>query len=524
MASTMKSRAFSIAVTLLLVGAAALSLTAALRRSATGDEFGTIWLASQPGPAFIVAKVMSSDVHPPTPYLLLHAWGRAFGYRDIAMRLPSLVFVLLSLGVVWRLIPRLVPSLADDQRRLVFLLCCVSPVLWVQSATARYHALSTFAGLLAISCYLDWRARPARGRRVGYVVATAATFYVHYLLAALVLAGQWLHSAAVRPRPARRSWFSAQLAILALALPIVVASTIPLLTGESPMLANRAAEGVTGLKAIPLVLAGHLFTALTGGVPFPWDFWVTVPLALVVLGVATADLRGSKLLLDRTELSLVIVPFFLLVLAIALILPVAGYFQGILRVGHIAMLAWITLGILVARLSRPVARWVAAGVVIACSAYSLVVHGLDLFSMIQCAPLKAVSQRLAAEPGTVVFHPFVHGWGDPLQRYAGRIPTYSILDAIADPPVTEYEREIAGRRDPVVWVVKRNRFSVRADELAGWLVTNGYARAESIPIQPQRPYDIRFKEWLKSIPALGFKPSPSHASYWTMTRYERLAP
>lgn len=519
----MKPRALSIAIFAALAAAVLLALCGAARRSAAGDEFGSIWLASQASPAFIVSKVMSSDVHPATPYLLLHAWGRLFGYGDRAMRLLSLVFVLLSLGVVWRLLPQLVPGLSEDQRGLAFLLSCVAPVLWVQASTARYYALCTFAGLLAISCYLAWHERPVRSRWVGYVLATAATFYLHYLLAALVMASQGLHYAAAKPRRAGRSWIAAQVLIVALAVPIVLSSAIPLLTGVNPMLSNRAAEGVAGLQAIPLVLAGHLFSTFTGGLPFPWHVWVTLPWALALAGLAVADLRGSRLLLGRTIQTLVILPFLLLAVAIALVLPVAGYFQGVVRVGHIPVLAWVTLGLLVATQQRTAVRRLLAGIVLACGAYGLVVHGLDLFSMNQSVPLRSVAGRLAGDPHAIVFHPFTHGWGDPLRRYAGDLPMFPIGDEIAAERVAEYADLVARERPATVWVIRRNRFSERADELAGWLSAHRYQAVESTPLQPQGAYDIWFKERLKSIRALGFKSSASHPSYWTMTRFERLA-
>lgn len=114
------------------------------KQSARGDEFGTIWMASQESAWYIIEKIWETDVHPPGHYLFLHYVGKVFGYSDFSMRLPSFIFVLLSLVVAWRLIILFIPDGTAKGKLTVFLLCATAPALWVLGSVARYYSAGMF--------------------------------------------------------------------------------------------------------------------------------------------------------------------------------------------------------------------------------------------------------------------------------------------------------------------------------------------------------------------------------------------
>ena len=526
----MKTNYSSLFLVVVLI-AAGLALTAMSLRSAVGDEFGSIWMASQADPAFIIEKTAQNDVHPPIPYLLLHAWGRLAGTGDAAMRIPSLIFVLLSLPVLRKVLREWAPELTPDQTALAMLLCASAPVLWIQAMTARYYALGTITGLIAVMTYLRWLRMRTPGALVLYAVTTGLLFYIHFFMSALVAIGQAVHYATRIRGNLRRvepAWIGAQFAILLVAAPVVVHSILPLLSGANPSLANCATEGLSGWRAIPFILAGHLYTMLTGGVPFPWDFWVTMPVGITVLALLVRDLRNERMCLDPKAISFVAIPFVLLALVIGLLMPVTGYFYGILRGGPVPMLGWILIGMTAARIRAAPARHIAVIILLAGNFYSIAFAGLDLFSMFQSTPVKAtaahISKAFTTGQPAVVFHPFFHGWGDPLHRY--------LPSAVTEPINDEYPAECVDRgcllistgRYSCVWVIRRNRFRRNADELARWLKTNSYCLAEETPLQLQRSYDLWFKERIKSVSGFGYSTNASAPSYWLIQRYNRMSP
>ena len=46
-------------------------------------------------------KFMPADFHPPLYYLVVNLWSRFFGYSEIALRMPSVIFGVLTVCVVY---------------------------------------------------------------------------------------------------------------------------------------------------------------------------------------------------------------------------------------------------------------------------------------------------------------------------------------------------------------------------------------------------------------------------------------
>ena len=459
---------------------------------------------------------------------MLHYWGMMAGYGDFAMRIPSLLFILASLIVIWKLIPLLRPGIGHHDALVAFTVCAFAPVVWIQASTARYYALATLAGLYTTYAYLRWVQSPTAGRSVAWTLSLVATFYLHYLLALLAIGAQTSHFLCTwgsRKTPLGRKWLIAMIITISLALPMVLTSAIPVLAGKQTGLSNRAAEGITGMPSFPLMLAGEVFTTLTGAIPFPWHVWVTGPLFAAAAGLVFADLRRNRLLWSPPFLFLAVIPLVLVALIIALILPVAGYFHGILRVPHIAVMMWIALGLIAAGISHTALRQTVVGIILVCNAYLLILNGLDFFSMNQSTPLKAVAHHIArsrSDPTcTIVAHPFWHGWGDPLSRYLNGIPTLFLADDCAEPPIATKEASIRNRNARTVWIVQRNRFRTSAETMSSWLVAQGFELCEEVPLQEQSAFDRWFKERLQQCPLLHLSKNASSKSYWTIKRYDR---
>src|SRR6476469_11212144 len=74
-------------------------VTYGIHRSLWLDEANTVHIADgSPGQ---IVGALSRDVSPPLYYFLLSGWMRLFGDSEIAVRLPSVLFYLAGICVMW---------------------------------------------------------------------------------------------------------------------------------------------------------------------------------------------------------------------------------------------------------------------------------------------------------------------------------------------------------------------------------------------------------------------------------------
>ena len=199
---------------LVLIALAGLIRLSLINQSVWYDEAFTYWLAGLPLGKLIEAT--AGDVHPPLYYLL--AWGAAqvFGLSFWSIRLPALLFGLLSLILVaailrhWQL-PAFVKSAS-------LLMTVISPFLVYYSVEARMYSLLLFCVLLTILAALR-RSWPLFGLAIGLGMLTHNLMILYLIpLAALwfISGGRW---------PVLRA-FALALAIYAVWLPTALRQAI----------------------------------------------------------------------------------------------------------------------------------------------------------------------------------------------------------------------------------------------------------------------------------------------------------
>ena len=181
------------------------------------DEGFSVYLA-QMSMGEITART-AADIQPPVYYYLLHGWMLALGRSEVALRLLSAVFGVLTVPLVFLLARRLLGAGAG---LLAALLIAVSPFHVWYAQEARMYTLVTMLGVLS-----SWLALRLAGddaaRRAGrpalwaaYALTNVVAVYTHYyaffLVAfqALYLLAAWLW----RGRP-RRLAAAAAAALLA---------------------------------------------------------------------------------------------------------------------------------------------------------------------------------------------------------------------------------------------------------------------------------------------------------------------
>jgi uncharacterized membrane protein len=112
-----------------------------LNQSLWLDEAVSVLLARDLSLVQLIKHFRSADFHPPLHYFFLHFWGRIFGWSEISMRLPSVLFGIGTIWVVYE-IAKLFTSEANPPPRCLHISpwrCKFSTVAALFMATAPFH-------------------------------------------------------------------------------------------------------------------------------------------------------------------------------------------------------------------------------------------------------------------------------------------------------------------------------------------------------------------------------------------------
>lgn len=173
------------AVAGIVVLAAVLRLAFLGQHSIWLDEAFVVWVARHPW-GEIPRLLATLDQHPPTYYLLMHAWQGIAGTSEAAVRFPSVCFGVVSVFLTYVLVRRVAGEAVGVLSAFVVAL---SPFQVMSAQEARMYPM---LGMLCLVSTLGLLAGVDRGgayRWAGYAVAATLAAYTHYL-GLLVLAAQ----------------------------------------------------------------------------------------------------------------------------------------------------------------------------------------------------------------------------------------------------------------------------------------------------------------------------------------------
>lgn len=101
----------------IVVFVAALTRLIAINQSLWLDE-GTTWRVVH-GYSYphILTEFLPFDFHPPLYYFLIKAWTSIFGYSELSLRMPSVIFSLLTGFIVYITAKKLIKPPAESRLR-----------------------------------------------------------------------------------------------------------------------------------------------------------------------------------------------------------------------------------------------------------------------------------------------------------------------------------------------------------------------------------------------------------------------
>lgn len=170
----------------MLIGALLLRLYTLGSESLWLDE-AIIWHRVKDGPLNFLFD-WDADTQGPIYPLLIWGWSKLFGFGEIAMRVPSVIFGVLSIHAIYLLGRRLFNNTAA-MWAAVF--AAINPFLLYYSQEARPYTVWLWASLMAIWYLVRFMERHSRVNERGWIILTLIALYTHpygpFLLAGMVM-------------------------------------------------------------------------------------------------------------------------------------------------------------------------------------------------------------------------------------------------------------------------------------------------------------------------------------------------
>jgi len=188
------------------------------------DEIASLVSAQQPTVIEVVKTTLVTERMPPLYPLCLHFWTSIFGYSEFALRIPSVLFGILSIPVLYLL----TTTLFNKRVALIasFLLV-VSPFHIWYSQEARGFTLTVLLNLLSVFFFLkiiDNKNSASHKSYLPYFATTCCALYTNYLVFFTLVAQNvvFLYHF-IKNKPSIRSWLIVQTSLILLCM-------LPLLT------------------------------------------------------------------------------------------------------------------------------------------------------------------------------------------------------------------------------------------------------------------------------------------------------
>lgn len=168
----MKRRILLLVLGLIILGSVAPYLFA---QSIRLDEAQTIWVVTKPFQT--VLYLIAGDVHVPLYFTIMHIWVTIFGNSVISARMPSFLFYIATLFVLYKLCKE---SSNRNVAYLTVVFFSFSPfVLWY-SFEARMYTQFVFFSCLSSLYFLRMLRSGAKSGTFGFLISAILGVYTHY--------------------------------------------------------------------------------------------------------------------------------------------------------------------------------------------------------------------------------------------------------------------------------------------------------------------------------------------------------
>lgn len=271
----------------------------------------------------MITQYAVADFHPPGWFIILWAWGKIFGYSEISVRLPSVIFGLISIYIIYLLGKKLI---SKELGLLAALFLSINPLHIYYSQEARMYSLAA----LAVSLNVFLLVKFIKGEKKNLLVLILADAFVlaSDYVAYFIFPAEFTFLLLTRKKVLLKRWFAALMVAVLIGiwwLPIFLSQLDVGSVASSRLPTWKFVAGAFDPKAVPLTFVKFII----GRISYPDKLIYALTLLPVSMLFLFLLWRGAKLIktLNRNLfLSWLFVPIIVATL-ISLAIPVYNYFR-----------------------------------------------------------------------------------------------------------------------------------------------------------------------------------------------------
>jgi mannosyltransferase len=242
------------------------------------DEYGTWWVVSGSTWTEVAKRAINFQGQSPFYFLIVKLFTKMFGEGSFQLRLPSVIFGILTLFVAFRLAWQI---FRDEDLALVSVgvFSMTEQLIWF-SQNARPYALALFLTLLSFLLFQHFLERRRARESMLYALTTALLIYAHFLFAFVLVFHMVFATCKFGFRDLlSKYWLWVFMLIAILCLP---------LTGQIIHLYGRR----QALDWIPHIVQSIQASSLARSFADPWAL-ILATAALLAIGIKPIDLRDA---------------------------------------------------------------------------------------------------------------------------------------------------------------------------------------------------------------------------------------
>lgn len=270
----------------------------------------------------IVTQYAVADFHPPGWFVILWIWTKLFGYSEIAVRIPSFIFGVLTIYITYLLGQKLV---SKNLGLLAALLLTINPLHIYYSQEARMYALAT----LAVTVNIFLLTKMVKEEKLNLIFLSFSNFAVLMsdYLAYFIFPAQFIFLLLSR-REVFKRWTTALIGSMIMGiwwLPIFLSQLNIGTTISSQLPTWKFVVGGFDLKALPLTFVKFIIGRISLANK---QLYVAalIPVSSLFIFLLWKGLKSVNGFSQKLLLAWVMVPLIIAVI-VSLFVPVYSYFR-----------------------------------------------------------------------------------------------------------------------------------------------------------------------------------------------------
>ncbi len=307
----------------IILGAGLILRLIGLNQSLWLDEGINIMAAKSFSLFGMVTQYAIADFHPPGWFVILWVWGKLFGYSEISVRLPSVIFGVLTMYITYLLGKKIV---SKNLGLLAALLLCINPLHIYYSQEARMYSLASLAVAINILLLI----KIIKGEKVSliFLVISNLGILLSDYVAYFIFPAQLVLILLLRQKETIKKWvlgLAGALVLFAVWLPVFLSQLNTGASASANLPTWKFIVGGFDFKTIPLTFVKFIIGRISLADKVIYAALVLPICSLFVFslwrGVKNLDSLSRKLLV-----AWLIVPI-LSATVISLFIPVYSYFR-----------------------------------------------------------------------------------------------------------------------------------------------------------------------------------------------------